>query len=90
MAKTGRPGTLRRHGRRTGDGFARDIVRRTRDWREALALAPPDAPRAALALAAAGQEPDPTRAAELERQAFAADPAFAPAALAHARRHAVL
>ncbi|WP_135470585.1 heme biosynthesis HemY N-terminal domain-containing protein [Crenalkalicoccus roseus] len=62
------------------------LALRTRDWREALALSPPEAPRAALALAAAGQEPDPDRAAELERQAFQADPGFAPAALAHARR----
>lgn len=62
------------------------LALRIRDWREALALAPPDTPRAALALAAAGQEPDPARAAELERQAHAADPGFAPAALAHAAR----
>lgn len=58
----------------------------TRDWREALALSPPEAPRAALALAAAGQEEDEAKAAELERQAFNADPGFAPAAIAHARR----
>lgn len=62
------------------------LALRTRDYREALALAPPETPRAALALAAAGQEPDPARATELERQAFEADPAFAPAALAYARR----
>lgn len=59
---------------------------RTRDWREALALAPPETPRAPLALAAAGQEPDPDKAAALERQAYEADRGFAPAALAHARR----
>lgn len=62
------------------------LALRMRDWREALTLAPPGAGQAALALAAAGQEPDVTRAAELERQGFAADPAFAPVALAHARR----
>ena len=62
------------------------LALRTRDWREALALAPPETPRAGLALAAAEQEPEPERAAELERQAFQADPAFAPAAIAHARR----
>ncbi|MBV1796142.1 heme biosynthesis HemY N-terminal domain-containing protein [Siccirubricoccus sp. G192] len=62
------------------------LALRTRDWREALALAPPETPRAALALAAAEQEPDADRATELERQAFQADPAFAPAALAYARR----
>jgi HemY protein len=58
----------------------------TRDWREALALGAPEAPRAVLALAAAAQEPDPAKAAELERTAVAADPGFAPAALAYARR----
>jgi HemY protein len=68
------------------------------DWDAALALAREaeaaqpgaawvrEAPRAGLALAAAEQEPEPNRAAELEREAFQADPAFAPAALAHARR----
>jgi len=56
----------------------------TRDWREALALTAK--PGAALILAAAQQEADPARAAELEKQAFNADPGFAPAALAHAAR----
>jgi HemY protein len=59
---------------------------RTSNWREAVALAPPDASRAALALAAAQQEPDQAKAMELERSAFEADPAFAPAALAYAAR----
>lgn len=62
------------------------LALRMRDWREALTLAPPGAGKAALALAASGQEPDATRAAELERQGFDADPAFAPVALAHAQR----
>jgi HemY protein len=62
------------------------LALRMHDWREALALAAPDGPRAALALAASLQEEDPARAAEFEKQAFAADPAFAPGALAHARR----
>ncbi|MCK8785275.1 tetratricopeptide repeat protein [Roseomonas sp. NAR14] len=73
-----------------GAGWIREeraqLALRTQDWREALSLAPPDAPRAALSLAAAGQEPDPAKAAELERKAFQADPGFAPAALAHAAR----
>jgi HemY protein len=64
----------------------RILALRMRDWRQALALAPPGATRAALALAAAAQEEDPARAAELEREAAAADPGFAPAALAVARR----
>lgn len=62
------------------------LALRTHDWREALALSPPGGPRAALALAAAQQETDPARAAELEHQAFTADPGFAPAAIAHAAR----
>lgn len=62
------------------------LALRTRDWREALALAAPGSAQAALALAAATQEPDPSRAADLERQAFQTDPGFTPAALAHAQR----
>jgi HemY protein len=62
------------------------LALRMQDWREAFALAAPDGPRAALALAASLQEEDPARAAEFEKQAFAADAAFAPAALAHAKR----
>lgn len=62
------------------------LAQKTQDWREALALAGPQAPRAPLALAAARQERDPVNAAELERQAFQADPAFSPAAIAHALR----
>lgn len=62
------------------------LALRTRDWREALSLAAPGPTQAGLALAAAQQEPDPARAIELERQAFQADPAFAPAALAFAAR----
>jgi HemY protein len=62
------------------------LALRTRDWREALALAPADSSRAPLALAAAEQESDSARAATLERQAFEADAGFTPAALAHARR----
>lgn len=62
------------------------LALRQRDWREALSLAPPDTPRAPLALAAAGQEPNPARAADYERRAFEADRGFAPAALAHAKR----
>ena len=62
------------------------LALRTRDSREALAVAPPGAAQAGLALAAAGQEPDLARAADYEKQAFRADPGFAPAALAHAAR----
>jgi HemY protein len=66
------------------------LALRTRDWREALALSPSDQltghRRAALALAAAMQ--DPETASSLEKQALSADPGFAPAALAVARRQA--
>jgi HemY protein len=62
------------------------LALRTQDWREAYALAAPKAPRAPLALAAAGQEADAARAAELEKQAFQADPSFSPGVVAHAAR----
>lgn len=62
------------------------LALRTQDWREALALAAPKAPRAQLALAAARQESDIAQAAELERQAFEADHAFSPAVIAYAKR----
>lgn len=58
----------------------------TRDWREAIALATPEQPRAQLALAAAAQEPDPAKAMEYERQAFQFDKGFAPAAIAFSNR----
>jgi len=63
-----------------------EVARRRQDWGEALALSGAEAPRAALSLAAAQQESDPTRAAELERQAFLAEPSFTPGVLAHATR----
>ncbi|MBS7790764.1 heme biosynthesis protein HemY [Roseococcus sp. SDR] len=63
-----------------------EVARRRQDWSEALALSGADAPRAALSLAAALQERDPVRAAELERQAFLAEPGFAPGVIAHATR----
>ena len=59
---------------------------RRHDWREALALAPPGTPLAPLALAASRQADSPAEARALERQAFQADPGFAPAALALSRR----
>ncbi|MEI6159340.1 MAG: heme biosynthesis HemY N-terminal domain-containing protein [Roseococcus sp.] len=63
-----------------------EVARRRQDWSEALALSGADAPRAALSLAASLQESDPVRAAELERQAFLAEPGFTPGVLAHAHR----
>ena len=63
-----------------------EVALRRQDWGEALALSRADAPRAALSLAAALQENDPVRAAELERQAFLTEPGFTPGVLAHASR----
>ncbi len=59
---------------------------RAGDWKQAMALAAPGGPLAAVATAAAEAEPDEDAAQKLARQAFAADPALAPAAIAYARR----
>ena len=56
------------------------------NWRDALALADANAPKAAFATAAAEAETDPSRALRLAKQAWKEDPAFTPAALAYARR----
>ena len=56
------------------------------NWREALALASPGDPVAALGVAAAEADPDPAQALRLAKQAWQADPAFVPAALAYAHR----
>jgi len=55
-------------------------------WSDALALADADAPKAALAVAAAEVEPDDGRALRLAREAWRDDPALAPAVLAYATR----
>lgn len=59
---------------------------RAGNWSDALALADADAPKAALATAAAEAEPDLARALRLARQAWREDPSLAPAALAYATR----
>ena len=59
---------------------------RNNSWKEALALAPPDAPSAAFAAAAAEAETDPSAARRLAKQAFSAEPGLPAAALAYARR----
>jgi HemY protein len=59
---------------------------RSGDWAEAMALAGPDSPRAALATGAAMAETNPDRAERLARQALKFDPAFVPAVLALAAR----
>jgi HemY protein len=59
---------------------------RAGEWADALALADADAPRAALATAAADAEPDAGRATRLAKEAWQDDPSLAPAALAYATR----
>ncbi len=63
-----------------------ELAVRTGDWRQALALAGPGAPRTAFAVAAADAATDPDAATRLARQTWKADPGFVPAALAYARR----
>jgi HemY protein len=58
---------------------------RTGNWSEALALADADAPKAALATAAADAEHNPAQGLRLARQAWAEQPGV-PSALAYARR----
>jgi len=59
---------------------------RAGEWSDALALADADAPKAALATAAADAETDPGRALHLAKQAWQDDPSLAPATLAYATR----
>ena len=59
---------------------------RAGNWPDALALAEPDVPKAALETAAADAEPDPSRSTRLAKQAWQDDPSLTPAALAYARR----
>jgi HemY protein len=58
---------------------------RTGSWKEALTLAGPGDKVAVLGTAAANAEPDSSEARRLAKQAWRADPAFAPAALAYAK-----
>ena len=59
---------------------------RTGDWTGALALTAANAPKAALATAAANAERDPATGLKLAQQAWKADPGLVPAVLAYARR----
>lgn len=59
---------------------------RTGAWADALALAPPDAPRAVLATAAAQAADTPDAALRYAKTAFEADPTLAPAAIIYAQR----
>jgi HemY protein len=62
------------------------LALRTADWAEALNLADADAPKAALATAAATAESNPTRGRRLAARAFRQAPDSSSAALALARR----
>jgi HemY protein len=59
---------------------------RTGDWHDALQLTTEDAPRAALAAAAAEKENDFDTARKLAKQAWKKDPTLPAAAIAYARR----
>ena len=61
------------------------LALRTGKWNDALRLSGPEH-RAALAVAAAGAESDRSAALRLAKQAWTADPALAPAAVAYASR----
>jgi HemY protein len=67
-------------------GERAQLAVRTGAWSEALALADPDAPKAALAAAAADAETDAAHGMRLARQAWNEEPGLTPAALAYARR----
>lgn len=75
---------------RPGGGWLRDermrLAVRTGDWSGALALADATAAKAALATAAANATQDQAAALRLAKQAWTADPALVPAALAYASR----
>lgn len=58
----------------------------TGNWRQALQLAAPEAPRAAFATALADAETDQTEALRLARRTWRENPGYAPAALTYARR----
>jgi HemY protein len=63
-----------------------ELAVRTGNWREALRLAPPEAPRAAFATAAADAERDEEAGLKLAKRAWRDNPDFVPAALAYAKR----
>ena len=60
------------------------LALRTGNWRDAIRLSGPDAPKSAYATAASLTESDPGEASRLAKQAWEADPGLTPAALAYA------
>ena len=63
----------------------RQLALQTGDWKDALRLAAPDT-RAAMAVAASEAEQSPDTALRLAKEAWTADPALPPAAVAYAQR----
>ncbi|WP_428486710.1 heme biosynthesis HemY N-terminal domain-containing protein [Rhodopila sp.] len=63
-----------------------ELAIQTDNWAEAAELSNPSGPRAAYYIAAADAEADPARSLRFARQAWKAEPAFAPAVLSFARR----
>ena len=63
----------------------RQLALKTGDWKDTLRLAAPDT-RAAMAIAASDAEREPDAALRLAKEAWTADPALPPAAVAYARR----
>jgi HemY protein len=80
QAEAARPGGRWLRGERTR------LALRIGDWSAALALTEANAPKAALAAAAANAAHDEAAALRLAQQAWKADPSLAPAALAYAAR----
>lgn len=63
-----------------------ELAVRTRNWQQALALAGPETPTAAFAVAAATAETDPSRGLKMAGRAMKDAPGFLPAILAYATR----
>jgi HemY protein len=63
-----------------------ELAVRTQNWQQALALAGPDSPTAAFAVAAAQAEPNVDRAIRMAGRAWKDSPDFVPAALVYATK----
>lgn len=63
-----------------------ELALQANNWADALELIGPDPKRTIYYVAASEADTDPVRAASYAKQAWKADPTFAPAVLAHARR----
>ncbi len=63
-----------------------ELAIRTGNWRQAIALSGPDAPKASFGVAAALAEPDIDRAIKLAARAVKENPGFTPAAVTYASK----